>query len=58
MANLATHSPTGSSEKMAANEKAHVSDMESGRRASLTDYEEDLPDPDVGKSEEERARLV
>jgi len=52
------------SEKVAppyeANEKAAVgagSDIESSHLSSPADYD-DLPDPDAGKSDEERDRLV
>jgi hypothetical protein len=42
------------------NEKSHVvaSDVSSSQISSPGDYDGDLRDPDVGKSDEERAALV
>jgi hypothetical protein len=42
------------------NEKSNVvaSDVSSSQISSPGDYDGDLPDPDVGKTDEERAKLV
>ena len=41
-------------------EKGHVvsNELESNSTSSPGEYYDDLPDPDAGKSDEERARLV
>jgi hypothetical protein len=47
-------------EHLTVNEKATVlhSDVSSSQISTPGDYDGDLPDPDVGKTDEERARLV
>lgn len=56
---LATAPPAYADEKVYTEEKPHVlaSDV-SGTQSNPSDYDGELPDPDVGKSDEERARLV
>jgi hypothetical protein len=47
-------------EHLAINEKSTVmaSDVSSSQISTPGDYDGDLPDPDVGKTDEERAKLV
>jgi hypothetical protein len=57
-ASLEAAHPRG--EHLTVNEKSNVltSDVSSSQVSSPGDYDGDLPDPDVGKTDEERARLV
>jgi hypothetical protein len=57
-ANPPTYEKSG--EHLSPNEKANVlaSDVSGSQISSPGDYDGDLPDPDVGKTDAERAALV